>query len=305
MPESPHHGSESYFVLGEGLLGETLGGRPGTLPASLEAAVPKFRFSRMGPKGTGKQLGEPNRRKIAERDDGRQRDARPDPCRVHVSRPVHRPRSHLRQDRPDGGRRHLARRHRAGTLPEPRSRLPLRPRPAGSGLGQVLQRRLHLKMGSAVGGPAYAGLRPARGGTGNAVRARDHPGQAKRREPRRRADPPGDDQVPQPRRRHPPCLGPGSAEVQRGAEDRDEALPVDDPDRLPAAHLRARGRHERLQPGAQGVRGRRRAQQHADDADRVLRCRLPARAQHDPRRTTAGTSTSRTRPSSSSSTSRD
>jgi Animal haem peroxidase len=61
-----HHGSESYFVLGEGLLDETLGGRPRTLPGPLERAAPTFRFSRMGPKGTGKQLGEPNRRRIAE-----------------------------------------------------------------------------------------------------------------------------------------------------------------------------------------------------------------------------------------------
>jgi hypothetical protein len=61
-----HHGSESYFVLGEGLLDETLGGRTRTLPAAVEAAVPRFRFSRLGPKGTGKQLGEPNRRKIAQ-----------------------------------------------------------------------------------------------------------------------------------------------------------------------------------------------------------------------------------------------
>ena len=47
------HGSESYFVLGEGLLAESLGGRPATLSAAVEAAVPPFRFSRMGPKGTG------------------------------------------------------------------------------------------------------------------------------------------------------------------------------------------------------------------------------------------------------------
>ena len=44
MPdESLHHGSESYFVLGEGLLGETLGGRSDTLSASARgggAAVP-------------------------------------------------------------------------------------------------------------------------------------------------------------------------------------------------------------------------------------------------------------------------
>jgi len=58
----PHHGSESYFIIGEGLLGESLGGRAAGAEA---AAPPPFRFSRLGPKGTGKQLGEPNRKKIA------------------------------------------------------------------------------------------------------------------------------------------------------------------------------------------------------------------------------------------------
>jgi hypothetical protein len=52
-------------VLGEGLLGESLGGRDRTLAAAAEAAVPQFRFSRLGPKGTGRQLAEPNRRKLA------------------------------------------------------------------------------------------------------------------------------------------------------------------------------------------------------------------------------------------------
>jgi Animal haem peroxidase len=59
------HGQETYFVVGEGILGEALGGREPTLAAALEANAPVFRFSRLGPKGTGKQLGEPNRRKIA------------------------------------------------------------------------------------------------------------------------------------------------------------------------------------------------------------------------------------------------
>ena len=53
------HGSESYFVLGEGLLGETVGGRePHAGAAECAAAVPPFRFSRMGPSGTGQQLTE-------------------------------------------------------------------------------------------------------------------------------------------------------------------------------------------------------------------------------------------------------
>jgi Animal haem peroxidase len=60
-----HHGSESYFVIGEGLLGETRGGRERTLAAALEAETPPFRFSRIRPGKSDKQLGIPNRKKIA------------------------------------------------------------------------------------------------------------------------------------------------------------------------------------------------------------------------------------------------
>ena len=56
------HSSESYFVLGEGLLAESAGGR--ALAATVGPAAPPFRFSRMGPKGAGKQLGEALRKKI-------------------------------------------------------------------------------------------------------------------------------------------------------------------------------------------------------------------------------------------------
>jgi hypothetical protein len=55
------HGSESFFVLGEGLLTESLGGRE---RAFASAATAPFRFSRMGPKGSGRQLGEANLRKL-------------------------------------------------------------------------------------------------------------------------------------------------------------------------------------------------------------------------------------------------
>src|SRR5215218_1828548 len=64
-PVGERHGSESYYVIGEGLLGEALGGRQ-LSAATTAAAAPPFRFSRLGPKGVGKQLGEANRRKIAE-----------------------------------------------------------------------------------------------------------------------------------------------------------------------------------------------------------------------------------------------
>jgi heme peroxidase len=58
------HGSETYFVIGEGLLGDSDGGRPRTLSAVAEVAIPPFRFSRMGPKGD--QLAEANRKKIGD-----------------------------------------------------------------------------------------------------------------------------------------------------------------------------------------------------------------------------------------------
>ncbi len=59
------HGSESYFVLGEGLLTESADGREATVAvAATAAAVPPFRFSRMGPRGSGRQLGESNRKRI-------------------------------------------------------------------------------------------------------------------------------------------------------------------------------------------------------------------------------------------------
>src|SRR3954467_8018796 len=60
------HGSESYFVIGEGLLAESVGGRAPTLAKAAEALTPPFRFSRMGPKGTDRQLTDANRTKIAD-----------------------------------------------------------------------------------------------------------------------------------------------------------------------------------------------------------------------------------------------
>jgi Animal haem peroxidase len=59
-----HHGFETYYVIGEGTLGKSGRGRP-TLAAGLGAAVPPFRFSRLGPLGSGQQLGDGNRAKVA------------------------------------------------------------------------------------------------------------------------------------------------------------------------------------------------------------------------------------------------
>jgi hypothetical protein len=61
------HGQETYFVVGEGLLGGDLDQESARPLATAAAAAPSpFRFSRMGPKGTNKQLGQPLRTKLAE-----------------------------------------------------------------------------------------------------------------------------------------------------------------------------------------------------------------------------------------------
>src|SRR3954469_7997022 len=70
-----HHGTESFFIEGEGLVDTSLGGRSGGVadrvdessaaaPSLAAGAPPPFRFSRVGPKG--RQLSDGNRRKIAD-----------------------------------------------------------------------------------------------------------------------------------------------------------------------------------------------------------------------------------------------
>jgi hypothetical protein len=75
------HGSESYYVIGEGLLGESIGGRDTPVVATVAGVTaPPFRFSRLGPPGTGRQLGAANRRRIANAMVGRGSAAGPIPA---------------------------------------------------------------------------------------------------------------------------------------------------------------------------------------------------------------------------------
>ena len=62
------HGSETYWVIGEGMLGESRDGREPAIEAAPEAiaAAPPFLFSRLGPKGSGVQIGKPLRLKVAQ-----------------------------------------------------------------------------------------------------------------------------------------------------------------------------------------------------------------------------------------------
>jgi hypothetical protein len=62
----PGHGSESFFIEGEGLLTASRGGRePAAAVAAVAAAAPPFRFSRMGPKGP-RPLSRAVRKKVAQ-----------------------------------------------------------------------------------------------------------------------------------------------------------------------------------------------------------------------------------------------
>ena len=91
-----HHGFESYYVLGEGLLATS--GRGRTVAATADVAVPPFRFSRLGPGGNGKQLGEANRVRVGAGDDRPVVGVGSDPGGLHLPRPVHRPRPDVRQE---------------------------------------------------------------------------------------------------------------------------------------------------------------------------------------------------------------
>ena len=134
---------------------------------------------------------------------------------------------------------------------------------------------IHLKMGAAQAGPA--GLRPA--AQGDAARRSSPTRGTTRTSPSRRSH----CAFIRFHNRVVDTLRPRSRAAQRFRAARrivtkhyqwmirHDYLPQD---------LHAGDRHERLHARPQGVRGRRLADEHADDADRVLGCRLPARAQH-------------------------
>ena len=92
--------------------------------------APPFRFSRHGPQGVGASSATPNRKKIGvAMTEGRRRPSR-DPGRLHLPRPVRRPRPDVRQDDGHARRARLAGAAAAGPLAEPRPRLALRRRAA-------------------------------------------------------------------------------------------------------------------------------------------------------------------------------
>ena len=277
------HGSESYFVIGEGLLGES-GGRSQAdrcPPAGDRGDHPAVSLLADRAQGHG-QAAERDQSQEDRQPDGRGHRRRgSDPRRLHLPRSVHRPRPHLRQDERHARRQGLAGPARPGALAEPRPRLPLRGRPGRPRVGEVLRgRRPSPEDGKDRRRPdGFAALDgfdlPRGAGTDQRRKAHgDHPRSAKRREPRRRPDPLRDDPLPQPGRRHPARSRAAEPAVRHRPGNRHQALPVDDADATtcrgsapPASSTTSsRTAARRSRSGCQ--------RPGSDDADRVLRRRF-------------------------------
>ena len=156
------HGFDTYFVVGEGLLGETDGDR--TIAAA--STVPPFRFSRLGPQGVGHELGDDEPEEDRGRDDlGRARLPRASPPATPTSASS----STTTELRPQVmlGQNVTPAQLLQGRSPSARPRLALRRRPAGSRVGGVLRGRRPAPQGRQRGGagdPAIQGSTSRAGG---------------------------------------------------------------------------------------------------------------------------------------------
>ena len=307
MTEQMKHGSETFFIEGEGLLTTQVGGRsgdggrPGLGVGEPEGAgdraiwpgrlPPPFRFSaRRARRAT--PLNATITRKLARAMIVGRRWRREDPRRLHLPRPVRRPRPDHGPHRRDARRGRRPRRtcsraaRRGSTSTRCTAPGPATPSPRSSTRPTACTSR-PVRRSAAEGVKAKPRHDLPRVGTGRSGRRAEgaDPRPAQRREPDRRPDPPRDDQLPQQGRRQDarPAL-PTAAAVHPGPQAGDAALPVDAAPRLPAADLRARGGQRRVHERPQAGRARCAADRRADDADRVLGGRVPARAQHDPQR---------------------
>ena len=273
-----HHGSESYFVIGEGLLGESVGGRERTVADAATPPPPPFRFSRMGPNGINHQLAEGNRKKIAAAMTAGGGGASQLPAGFtylgqFVDHDLTFDKTTVMLGEHVSPAQLLQARSPSLDLDSLYGAGPTDPESAKFYEADGI----HLKMGKTAafeGLPAKDGFDLPRG-AGNDERQEakgDHPGPAERREPRGRPDAPRVHPLPQPRRRHAPELGAAFPAVRDCARARHQALPVDAAHRLPPAHLRTGRREQRLHERPEGVRGRR-------DADRrSRRCRSSSRS---------------------------
>ena len=260
------HGTEQYFVIGEGLFSDADGDGTAHLAAAAAAAAPPFRFSRMGPRG--EQLGHAKRVKLARamiRGGGGNtgipagytylgqfidHDLTFDKTKVTL------------------GDQRLAGRPAPGPFAGARPRLAVRRGPGDPESAEFYGRRPPPQDRARRCGPAAT--RRATGSTSRAsapARGKQaqgaHPRPAQRREPRGRADPRRVHPLPQPGRRHAARRRCRPAQrFAHGARERRQALPVDAAHRLPAADLRRRRWSTTCSPT-----GARRSRSGADPTD--------------------------------------
>ena len=306
-----HHGSETFHIEGEGIVGQQAGGRSGEAP---DPVTESAEATAAGPHAAGRRRGaavpvlarraegdadrsRPDQEGRAGDDLGRWRQRRR-AGGLHLPRPVRRPRPHLGPHQtscwattsPPPSSCRVARRGSTSTPCTASG-------PANPGSARFYAADgLHLKVGNSrrVGNDAKK--------TGHDLPRKDgertaaHPRPPQRREPHRGPDPRGDDPLPQRRRRRVARVGAGGAAVPRGPQEGDAALPVAGAPRLPAADRRPGGPRRRVHQRPGAGRARRGAHRRPDDAGRVLDRGLPARPQHDPQPPTTGTGASPGRP---------
>ena len=240
------HGAESYFVVGEGLLGESGGGRDRPRRGGRARRRRRSASRAWGRRAPAtSSASEPQEARPC--DGGRRRRRRRRSRGLHLPRPVPRPRPDLRQDR-----RH-ARRPRSRRRSCCRRRSPSLDLDSLYGAGPQDPESakfyeadgIHLKVGTTDGRRRHPGqgrLRPA-------ARRRHERGRKRKAiipDPRNDENlavaqtHAGDDPLPQPRRRQPARRRvPAGPALRPGARARHQALPVDGPHGLPAADLRA------------------------------------------------------------------
>ena len=271
------HGAETYFVEGEGILGGDIddeSARP--LATAAAAGTPAFHFSRMGPKGTSKQLGRPLRVKLAEKMAAGGGGESQIPAGFtylgqFVDHDLTFDKTNVMLGENISPAQLLQGRSPSLDLDSLYGAGPTDPESAKFYEADGI----HLKMGKTepVGGiPSKAGFDLPRGAGIDAAE-------------KRKAiipDPRNDENLAVAQthlaliRFHNrvvdtlPSSMPAAQRFAQGAREGHQALPVDAPHGLPAADLRTGRRQRCLHERPQGVRGRGAADGRADDADRVL-----------------------------------
>ena len=220
------HASESYFVVGEGLLDRERGRARAAVAALAAADAPASRprqrrwRRRSGSRAWGRRAGGCRARCACARRAAMTAGGGgggPDPGGLHVPRAVHRPRPHVRPDGGDARQRRRAGRPAPGPLARAStstpSTAPAPATPSRRGSTRPTAASCAWARRRAVGSGRLAAQNGFDLPRSRLEQARHDPRPAQRREPRRRPDPSGLHPLPQPRRRR-AALGAGRAALR-------------------------------------------------------------------------------------------